>query len=239
MQPLIGISTNFRTVDGGKFIGMEQVYVNKDYIEAVEKSGGIPLLLPPVSGLEAIQEYVRLCHGFILSGGGDINPLLYGCTPHPKLEAVNTGLDQLQLLLVSEILKTDKPLLAICRGAQLLNVALGGTLYQDMSEVPFPVMLHSQIAPRGDRFHAVALTEDSIPGSLFGHQLWVNSFHHQSIKELGKGLRVVAVASDGIVEAVQSDEKSFVLGIQWHPEMMLVASGEMLPLFCKFIDSCK
>lgn len=239
MQPLIGISTNFRTVDGGKFIGMEQVYVNKDYIEAVEKSGGIPLLLPPVSGLEAIQEYVRLCHGFILSGGGDINPLLYGCTPHSKLEAVNTGLDQLQLLLVSEILKTDKPLLAICRGAQLLNVALGGTLYQDMSEVPFPVMLHSQIAPRGDRFHAVALTEDSIPGSLFGHQLWVNSFHHQSIKELGKGLRVVAVASDGIVEAVQSDEKSFVLGIQWHPEMMLVASDEMLPLFCKFIDSCK
>lgn len=239
MCPLIGISTNFLTVDSGKFLGMERIYVNKDYCEAVEKAGGIPVLLPPTQEKEALCRYVEVCDGFLLSGGGDINPLLYGSSPHPKLEAIHTALDEGQLLLAREILNSGKPLLAICRGEQLLNVALGGTLYQDMEEVPFPVMQHSQIAPRGDKFHSVALDENSIPGKLFGSQLWVNSFHHQSIKDLGKGLRVVATAPDGIIEAVQWDETHFVLGIQWHPEMLLTASGEMLPLFSAFIDACK
>lgn len=239
MRPLIGISTNFLTVNSGKFLGMERIYVNKDYCEAVEKAAGIPLLLPPVGTQETLCRYVSMCDGFLLSGGGDINPLLYGCEPYPKLEAVNTRLDEWQLLLIKEILKTDKPLLAICRGEQLLNVALGGTLYQDMEEVPFPVMLHSQIAPRGDKFHKIVLAENSIPGKLFGNQLQVNSFHHQSVKELGKGLRIVATAPDGIIEAIQGEGKPFVLGVQWHPEMLLTVSDEMLPLFSAFVDSCK
>lgn len=239
MRPIIGISTNFLTVESGKFLGMERIYVNKDYSEAIEKAGGVPLLLPPSEDPSVIEAYLRICQGFLFSGGGDINPLFYRTSPCRGLEAVHSVLDRAQYLLLQEVLKTDKPVLAICRGAQLLNVVLGGTLYQDMGEVPFPVILHSQIAPRGDKFHEVVLAEDSIPGKLFGKQLWVNSFHHQAIKNPGKGLRVVATAPDGIVEAVQEENKPFVLGVQWHPEMLLTVSDEMLPLFSAFLSYCK
>lgn len=239
MKPLIGISTNFLTVEQGKFLGMERIFVNKDYVEAVEKAGGIPLLIPPVTNTESVAKYTGLCDGFLFSGGGDINPLLYRANPCRGLEAVHSALDRAQWQLLEEVLKTEKPVLAICRGAQLLNVVLGGTLYQDLSEVPFPVLLHSQIAPRGDQFHEIVLAEDSIPGKLFGKQLRVNSFHHQAIQETGKGLRVVATAPDGIIEAVQGDEKPFVLGVQWHPEMLLTMSEEMLPLFTSFVYACK
>ena len=236
MKPIIGISTNFLTVDSGKFLGMERIFVNKDYVEAVEKAGGVPLLLPPVSDPASVKEYIRLCDGFILSGGGDINPLLYGCAPYPKLESVHTGLDHAQALLTEEILKHNKPVLAICRGVQLLNVVLGGTLWQDMSEVSSPTMLHSQIAPRADKIHYVNINKNSIPGKLFGERLAVNSFHHQSLNELGKDLEVVATADDGIIEAVQMKGKKFVVGIQWHPEMLLLNSNEMLPLFQELIN---
>lgn len=239
MRPLIGISTNFLTVDSGKFLGMERIYVNKDYSDAVEKAGGIPLLLPPSSGQETVAEYLRICKGFLFSGGGDINPLLYGCEPMPKLEAVHTSLDEAQLLLIREVLRVGKPLLAVCRGAQLLNVALGGTLYQDESERTLPSLLHSQQAPRADKFHRIVLEADSIPGKLFGRELNVNSFHHQSIRDLGEGLRIVATASDGVTEAVERQSGTFVLGVQWHPEMMLTGSDEMLPLFSAFINAAK
>lgn len=231
MSSVIGISTNFLTVESGKFLGMERVFVNKDYVEAVEKAGGIPLLLPPVCNEASVARYVGLCDGFILSGGNDMNSLFYQTEPHPMQGNFSSVLDKAQLMLTHEILKTDKPLLAICRGAQLLNVALGGTLYQDMSEVPFPVIQHSQLGYRAEPIHTVDIVADSIPGKLLGCRLEVNSFHHQSVKDLGKGLRVVATAPDGIVEAVQLDSKPFVVGIQWHPEMMALNSDSMLPLF--------
>ena len=99
MKPLIGISTNFQTVDKGKFLGMERIYINKDYVDAITRAGGIPLLLPPVGDNETIGQYVQLCDGFILSGGGDINPVLYQEMPHPKLEEFHTALDRSQWLL--------------------------------------------------------------------------------------------------------------------------------------------
>lgn len=238
MKPVIGISTGFRTVETGKFLGMERIYVNKDYVEAVEKAGGVPLLLPPVEEEQTITQSVALCDGFILSGGGDINPLLFGCHPHPNLGNVHTQLDCSQLALAREILKSRKPLLAICRGAQLLNVALGGTLYQDMSEIGTPVMQHSQIAPRADKIHEVTLSEKSLLRQLFGQQLNVNSFHHQCIKQLGKGLVTTAKTADGVIEAIEFSEHPFTIGIQWHPEMLLTQSDEMLPLFRSLLENC-
>ena len=168
MTPIIGISTNLHTVDKGKFLGMERIYVNKDYIDAVVKAGGIPLLLPPVADRASIVRYAEVCDGFILSGGGDINPILYGDFPHPCLEEFHTGLDRAQWALTEEILRTDKPLLAICRGIQLLNVVLGGTLWQDITAIGHPVMLHSQYSPREDIFHPVSIEKDSILGRLWG-----------------------------------------------------------------------
>lgn len=239
MNPVIGISTNFLTVDKGKFLGMERIYVNKDYVDAVNKAGGVPLLLPPVEDAETVCRYIRLCDGFILSGGGDINPALYGETPHPKLEEFHSALDRSQWLLTQEILRADKPLLAVCRGVQLLNVVQGGTLWQDVSAIDHPVMLHSQFSPRGDLFHPVDIVQGSILHRLFGDKLEVNSFHHQCLKEPGKGLKITATAPDGIIEAVEMPERRFVIGIQWHPEMLLSASDTMLPLFRQLMLACQ
>lgn len=239
MNPVIGISTNFLTVDKGKFLGMERIYVNKDYVDAVNKAGGVPLLLPPVEDAETVCRYVRLCDGFILSGGGDINPALYGEIPHPKLEEFHSTLDRSQWLLTQEILRADKPLLAVCRGVQLLNVVQGGSLWQDVSAIDHPVMLHSQFSPRGDLFHPVDIAQDSILHRLFGDKLVVNSFHHQCLKDLGKGLEITATAPDGIIEAVEMPDHRFVIGIQWHPEMLLTASDTMLPLFRQLMLACQ
>lgn len=235
MKPVIGISTNFLTVDKGKFLGMERIYVNKDYVDAVIKAGGTPLLLPPIEDPESICIYAAHCDGFILSGGGDINPLLYGEQPLPLLEEIHTGLDRAQWKLTEEILKTQKPLLAVCRGMQLLNVVLGGTLWQDISAVGQPVMLHSQHGPREDVFHSITIEKDSTLGALFGEYLNVNSFHHQSLHRIGQGLKATAMAPDGIIEAIEMPDRRFAVGIQWHPEMLLNGSDNMLPIFRKFI----
>ena len=239
MNPVIGISTNFLTVDKGKFLGMERIYVNKDYVDAVNKAGGVPLLLPPVEDAETVCRYVRLCDGFILSGGGDINPALDGEIPHPKLEEFHSTLDRSQWLLTQEILRADKPLLAVCRGVQLLNVVQGGSLWQDVSAIDHPVMLHSQFSPRGDLFHPVDIAQDSILHRLFGDKLVVNSFHHQCLKDPGKGLEITATAPDGIIEAVEMPDHRFVIGIQGHPEMLLTASDTMLPLFRQLMLACQ
>lgn len=236
---LIGISTGFLTVDKGKFLGMERIYVNKDYSDAVERAGGIPLLLPPVMDAESIRRYTSLCDGFILSGGGDVNPLLYGETPHPLLEETHSGLDQAQWKLTEEILEAGKPLLAICRGMQLLNVVLGGSLWQDRSVADYPTMLHSQNGPRGDRFHRVSISRDSVLGELYGEQLEVNSFHHQCIRTLGQKLKVSAIAPDGVIEGVELIDRPFGVGVQWHPEMLLTASDDMLCLFERLVNLSK
>lgn len=235
-KPLIGITTGFFTLEKGVFAGMERIYVNKDYTEAVEKAGGVPVLLPPVEEEATWWRYVELCDGFLFSGGIDVNPVLYGCSPHSGLGAVNTYLDRAHLELMQRVLETDKPVLAVCRGHQVLNVACGGTLYQDLSEIPGPVLQHNQNAGRADRIHKVKIVPGSVLGDVFGTSLFVNSFHHQTLWKLGKGLRVTATTEDGVIEAVQMDAKPFVVGVQWHPEMLLTGSGDMLPLFEKFTE---
>lgn len=234
-KPLIGITAGLFTVEAGVFAGMERVYANRDYVDAVEKAGGIPLLLPPLEDGEASGRFAALCDGFLFSGGIDVNPALYGRAPHAALGQVNTHWDRAELSLLRRILDTDKPVLAVCRGHQLLNVACGGTLYQDLSEMPHPVSRHSQLANRADRIHTVRIVPGSVLGDIFGEGLFVNSFHHQTLWELGKGLRVTARSDDGVVEAVEMEGKAFVVGVQWHPEMLLTGSDDMLPLFERFV----
>ncbi len=236
-KPIIGISTGFLVMENSKFAGMKRVYVNKDYTDAVEKAGGIPLLLPPLICEDSVQWYIHVCDGFLFSGGADVNPVFYGEEPLPALEPFDSELDKAHLFLMEKILEADKPLLAICRGHQLLNVVCGGTLYQDMSEIPGQTICHNQPSSRGDRIHHVKIAGDSILYKLFGETLFVNSYHHQSIKKAGRELRVVASSSDGVVEAVQMEKATFVVGVQWHPEMLLTDSDDMLPLFKELINS--
>lgn len=236
MKPIIGISTSFLTMENGMMPGLDRVYVNHDYIKAVEKAGGIPLMLPPITNEEDIKSQCDLCDGFIFSGGVDINPIYYEEDPHIKLGATNSELDKYQLALCKLIVEKNKPLLGICRGHQILNVALGGTLFQDLNALSYVAFNHVQKSKRYEASHKVSLRENSILSEIFGKEIFVNSYHHQSVAKLGRDLEIIATSNDDIVESIQLKNKKFILGVQWHPEMLLTDSDEMLPLFKKLIE---
>lgn len=236
MKPIIGISTSILTMESGLMPGLDRVYVNEDYVKAIEKAGGIPILLPPIESEEDIYSQYKVCDGFIFSGGVDINPIFYGENPEQNLSNTNFNLDEYQLKLCKFILENDKPLLGICRGHQLINIALGGSLYQDLSTIPQKTFKHFQESKRFEKSHKVILKKGSILFELFGKEIFVNSFHHQAIKILGKNLNIIATSEDNLIEAIFLKNKKFVLGLQWHPEMLLNSSNEMLPIFKILIE---
>ncbi|MEA4878233.1 gamma-glutamyl-gamma-aminobutyrate hydrolase family protein [Aminobacterium sp. MB27-C1] len=234
-KPVIGIIGNILFDKNDSMYGLERSYVNTDYIRAIEKAGGIPLILPVVDNLELAKELPLTVDGVLASGGYDIDPLLYGEEPHNKLEFICTSIDRSQLASVKAAVDAGKPFLGICKGAQLLNVAFGGNLYQDIASDPNFFVKHSQKALRGNATHTINIESESILSSLFSQKIPVNSYHHQSIKQCAKGFKVTACAADGIVEAIEKENNPFVVGVQWHPEMMLSSSDTMLPLFQKLI----
>lgn len=231
-KPIIGIASTYLI----EREGIVREYVNKDYIQAVEKAGGIPISLPVVNDEEDIKSQIRLCDGIILAGGPDINPLLYNDEPHTKLSYVFTEVDEYQIKLAEISLDKDLPILGICRGHQLLNVVCGGTLYQDLSEISSGTLKHVQDAARYEYSHKIKTKPKSIIGSLLGNEALVNSFHHQCIKEPGKGLEVTATASDGVIEGVEMKNKKFAVGVQWHPEGMVERDEHMLGIFKELIN---
>lgn len=213
--PLIGITTSI-TVDKSP----ERAYVNASYLRAVEAAGGIPVLLPPhlsERGRRALWERVD---GVLLTGGGDIDPARFNEPEYPALIDVSPLRDALEMEIVERALDDGVPLLAICRGLQVLNVALGGTLYQDLPTDKPGAVSHSQQEPRDHATHAVkVMSEGTRLASIVGMtELEVNSFHHQAIKRLADGLREVAWAPDGVIEAVEMEGDGFVVAVQWHPE---------------------
>lgn len=239
MKPIIGIPMHLMYVGSNPFGGKEISYCNEDFTQAIYKAGGIPLLLPFVSSKDDILTQLILCDGILLPGGDDINPLLYGEEPSKDLGDVCARIDQYELTLATLALSSNKSILGICRGCQLLNIALGGNVYQDISEYPTPYLKHAQKARRFEPTHTITTTPGSILHNLFGDSVAVNSFHHQVIHKLGDGVVATAQAKDGIIEGIELPSKPFILGVQWHPEIMLTESESMLPLFKQFIDSCK
>ncbi|MCM1989968.1 gamma-glutamyl-gamma-aminobutyrate hydrolase family protein [Oceanirhabdus seepicola] len=238
-KPIIGVVGNILTMENGIMIGLERAYVNNDYVRAVEKAGGVPVVLPVIDDDEAIISQVKACDGIIISGGQDVHPMSYNEEPHEKLGYVNSKIDEYQIKLVKTALQEKKPLLGICRGHQILNVACGGTLYQDLSEMSGSILKHFQEGKRYDYSHKIKIKSDSILDRLFGKEVLINSYHHQCINQVGEGLEVVANASDGVIEAVQMKESDFVMGVQWHPEMMVAGSDTMLILFKELIENCE
>jgi len=200
--------------------GAERTGVNASYVRAIARSGGAPLIASPLAGPEAAAAMLDGSDALLLSGGEDIDPTAYGATPSGKLGDVDPRRDQFELALFREAWSRGIPVLAICRGLQLVNVALGGTLWQDLpSELPGPVR-HDQPARRDDRTHSVHI----LPGSRLARALGVttfrtNSFHHQAIRDLAPELTVTARAEEGIVEGVESmADAPWLVGVQWHPE---------------------
>lgn len=211
----IAVSGFVRAVDG-----IDRTGVNVGYVARVAEAGGIPLVLSPAIGASRAAEALEGCAGLLLSGGVDIEPARYGAAPSPALGQVDPVRDAFEFALLDAALARGVPVLAICRGMQLVNVAAGGTLWQDLpSERPGSVR-HEQAAARSVRTHEVRLEPGTrTSGALGVGSLSANSMHHQAVRELGAGLRATGWAADGVIESLESDDPGrWLVAVQWHPE---------------------
>jgi microsomal dipeptidase-like Zn-dependent dipeptidase/gamma-glutamyl-gamma-aminobutyrate hydrolase PuuD len=231
--PLIGLTGNY--ADG-------TCKLLEGYYQSILRAGGTPVILPPTDDEAALLRMLQPLDGLVLTGGGDLNPLLLGEDPIPALGEINPRRDRCELALTRLAAHRQIPILGICRGIQVMNAAFGGTLYQDIYTQATPpagasLLKHSQQLSRGVASHRVRLVEGSLLHTLFGTDtLAVNSFHHQAVREAAPGFRVSARSADGIVEAIESTEYKSMVGVQWHPECFTLEGDEsMRPLFQWFI----
>lgn len=230
-KPVIGIlsSRSDIPISNGRFLSIE--YASIAYCQAVARAGGTPILLPVMSDPDTAERMFSLCEGILFPGGVDVDPRFYEEAPDPLLGSVDSVIDcfWLQALKFAQVLQL--PVLGICRGMQLVNVGLGGSLYQDLARRNVPSYLHSQKQRRDYLMHEVQIEPDSRLASLLGKEpVYTNTMHHQCIKAVGKGLKQVAQTNDGVPEALESEDGQFLL-VQWHPENLLSSVPKMFRLF--------
>ena len=232
-RPVIGITGNYTDTN---------CTLAEGYYQSVLLAGGIPLIIPPYEEVENLGELLDRVDGLLLSGGGDINPLLLGEEPVMELHSINHKRDMQELLLARLAADRQIPILGICRGIQVLNAALGGELYQDIhTQMEGKRIKHDQKLNRSYPSHTVTIEEGSMLFSIFKQMsLPVNSFHHQAVKAPAPGLRVSATSVDGVIEAVESAEHKSIIGVQWHPECFCLAGDDsMSPLFSWLIGEAR
>lgn len=222
MKPIL-IGVPCREVSDNSSNALETLGIRAPYFESVLKTGALPIMIPFVEESK-LREYFDLVDGILFTGGEDISPKEYGAPAHEKLGPVSEERDRVELALMSWTLAERKPCLCICRGLQILNVAAGGTLYQDLpSERPSRIAHRDpSAAPWTNEAHSVEIASQSRLSKILGAgTAKVNSLHHQAIKDLGRGLKVCGTAPDGIIEAVEAaDGDRFLLAVQWHPETL-------------------
>ena len=229
MRPVIGITTYVTDARFGDWEA-ESALVPSAYVNAVERAGGRPLLVPPSEN--GIGETLDALHGLIFSGGSDLDPGAYGQTPHPETKGVEPERDRGELALLHGALERDLPVLAVCRGSQVMNVALGGDLVQRLPEVVGDEKHKHTAGEFAD--HDVDLEPGTRLADLLGERAPVKSHHHQGFGRLGAGLREAARAEDGTLEAIEDPERRFALGVLWHPE-----EAEDLRLFEALVDEAR
>lgn len=212
-------------------------FAPRELVEVIHYLDAVPFILPDVEQpMDVCAELIDMCDGLIIPGGPDIDPLLFGEEPIPELGFVNYKRDIFEKTLILEAANQKKPVLGLCKGAQMINVAFGGTVYQDLkAQYKDLTIKHSQSAYGGDPTHTVSFEPNSFLDMVFGPQIIVNSRHHQAVRELGEGLRVTGVSADGVVEGIENDDATIV-GVQWHPENMWREYDEMERLFQAFLD---
>lgn len=235
-SPIIGISGSLIIDEGGMFPGYERAYVNDDYVQSVVNGGGIPFIIPLNYNEVVIRKQLEIIDGLVLSGGHDVNPLLYGEEPTQKLGGILPKRDEFDLNLIKIAMEMNIPILGICRGHQILNVANGGTLYQDLSFIDGCYIKHNQGSLSNIPTHTVEVTEESKLANIIGQKVITNSFHHLAIKDVAPGFKTSAVSKDGVIEAIEKEGEYFVMGVQWHPEMMSKTDSNMLKLFERLVE---
>lgn len=231
-RPVIGLTTYRKVAAQASPIPL--MALMPTYIEAVTAAGGIPVLIPLGLDEDALRALLSRLDGLILTGGGDIAGEYYRSEHNDFIFDVDTDRDRVELFLAREAVSQNKPLLAICRGHQMLNVALGGTLYEDILEWMPGAIKHDFFGefPRNHQAHPVAIEPGSkLAAALGRREASVNSLHHQGIRDLAPGLKAAAHAPDGLIESVEAEGHPFALGVQWHPENLIHDEPDMLSLF--------
>ena len=242
-RPLIGITADLSAPNGNKSPTRPELtlFLPQRYCRAVEDAGATPIILPMTTSSAVKRQYLEQVDGLLVSGGNfDIHPSYYGEKPIEGLGDIKDSRTEFELDLTARALKQDMPVLGICGGAQAINVCLGGSLYQDIATQVPNAGQHEQGAKKNIGGHPVRIQS--------GTQLWrvikrnsleVNTTHHQAVKQLGKGLLVNATADDGLIEGIESSQHSFVLGVQWHPEVLAKTQVLHRRIFTAFVSSCR
>lgn len=231
MKPIIGI---LGEVDGNLVTA-----VRRNYISAIERAGGAPMLFPYVENNGILDEMIDLCDGIFFTGGKDIDPARYNEIKKETCGEIQQNRDDLEFRAFTKAFEAKKPIFAICRGAQLVNVALGGTLYQDIPSEINTELIHRQTVGEFEYSHDVNIVKDTPLYDLIGSErIKANSFHHQAVKELGEGLAVMAKSDDGIVEALYYMGDRYVRAYQWHPERLFDKDVCNRSIFDDFIRNC-
>ena len=237
MRPIIGITPSLETNES-------KIYTPTSYPKAVIAAGGTPLFFNFTRDDEMIEQYAALVDGVVFSGGDDVNPATYGEEQIWACGDIVPLRDDFEIKLLKVLIEKypDKPILGICRGAQVINVAMGGTLYQDLRSQVEGSIRHQQQQSSHYASHKATVTEGSKLQGIYGsNEIMVNSFHHQAVKTIGEGLVVTAKASDGVVEAYEKPDHPYFIGVQWHPERQVEGPHhpEHKPLFQSFVDACR
>lgn len=228
MKALIGVTACIDNSNG-------RFFVNRGYINAVYKNGGIPIILCPVNRRE-IPDILRKINGIILTGGGDVSPLILGEEPCNNIGEISPLRDSFEIALTRLALTHRIPILGICRGMQVMAVATGGKIVQDINST----ICHMQKSPRHVKTHTVTIKKDSRLFSICGKKkIAVNSFHHQSVLKCGKNFRACAFSPDGVIEAMENKKHSFALGVQWHPETLYHANQCEKNIFTALINEAE
>lgn len=235
MKPIIGVTPQYD-------IENDRIKIEPSYFQAIRSSGGVPVLLPLHNDSKDLEELLHCLDGVLFSGGPDVNPLYFNEEAIPECGTIVIERDRMELGLLPMVMQKQLPILGICRGIQTINIALGGDIYQDIkAQTDSKVnIMHYQKAKSSTTIHKIQIVKDTLLERILQKEVsLVNSFHHQVVRKLGKGLTVAATSSDGFIEAITMESYPFFLGVQWHPEELYELEEDAQLIFREFIDAAK
>lgn len=234
-KPVIGITSAYDLEKGFSWL-------REDYYDAIISSGAIPVLIPLTDNKSVLAEYLNICDGMIFSGGPDVDAAYFGAVNMPYGREISPVRDSMEIFLAKNAIAMNMPILAICRGIQVINIAAGGSIFQDIYAENIEgvkLLKHSQEAPRWFKIHDILIRRDTPLYDIFKtDSLKVNSFHHQAVSVVAPDFSINACSSDGMVEAISHKTKRFVIGVQWHPENLWRKDPVHLKLFERLVSVC-